>query len=284
MTDGRVVSLADRLKQRREELGLSQAQAARELDVARTAYRLWEMEAAKPQPDRWRLISRWLGVSVTTMLLADELQAEGMTNDDAVTTAFDRVGRRWHEPMTAPSEFFRRIQELARDGAEKGFISTAHAEELMVLVARVEEEQLGGAVTAQWEPARLDKEIAPTIRAPKAARDAVAFIGADLPTETVRDAELLTSELVSNGVKYGELGRGAKIGMSIDVNRERLRVEVTDTGAESPRQRASDEAGRHGLLLVEGLASRWRMSRIAGGNLTWFEIDLAQPGARPERR
>jgi transcriptional regulator with XRE-family HTH domain len=68
-----VVSLGDRLKTRRARLGLSQAQAARELDVARTAYRLWEMEAAKPSPDRWRLISRWLGVSVTTMLLADQL-------------------------------------------------------------------------------------------------------------------------------------------------------------------------------------------------------------------
>jgi anti-sigma regulatory factor (Ser/Thr protein kinase) len=242
------------------------------------------MEAAKPQPDRWRLISRWLGVSVTTMLLADELQPEDMTNDDSVTMAFDRVGRGWHEPQPAPSEFFRRMHELVREGTEKGFISAAHAEELLMVVARVEEERLGESVTAQWEPARLDKELTPTARAPKAARDAVAFLGADLPTETVRDARLLTSELVSNGVKYGELGRGAKIGLSIDVSRERVRVEVTDTGAESPRQRAADEAGRHGLLLVEGLASRWRTSRIAGGNLTWFEIDLAQPGARPERR
>lgn len=37
-----VVSLGGRPKQRRAELGLSQAQAARELDVTRTAYRLWE--------------------------------------------------------------------------------------------------------------------------------------------------------------------------------------------------------------------------------------------------
>ena len=68
MPDKQVVSLAERLRTRRSELGLSQAQAARELDVARTAYRLWEMEAARPSPDRWRLISRWLGVSVTRLL------------------------------------------------------------------------------------------------------------------------------------------------------------------------------------------------------------------------
>ena len=96
-----VVSLADRLKQRRKELGMSQAQAARELDVARTAYRLWEMEAAKPQPDRWRLISRWLGVSVTTMLLSDE--DDGF---ETATDAFDRVGRDWEETITSPSEYF----------------------------------------------------------------------------------------------------------------------------------------------------------------------------------
>ena len=46
-----VRSLAERLRERRAELGLSQSEAARELDVARTAYRLWEMEAAKPSPD-----------------------------------------------------------------------------------------------------------------------------------------------------------------------------------------------------------------------------------------
>ena len=35
-----VISLAERLRQRREERGITQSQAARELDVARTAYRL----------------------------------------------------------------------------------------------------------------------------------------------------------------------------------------------------------------------------------------------------
>ena len=47
MASSSVVSIAERLKQRREELGISQSQAARGLDVARTAYRLWEMEAAQ---------------------------------------------------------------------------------------------------------------------------------------------------------------------------------------------------------------------------------------------
>ena len=65
-------TLAARLRAHREERGISQSQAARELDVARTAYRLWEMEAARPAPDRWRLLARWLGVSMTT--LRDNIQ------------------------------------------------------------------------------------------------------------------------------------------------------------------------------------------------------------------
>src|SRR4026209_1887527 len=76
MASAEVIPLGERLKHRREEHGLSQAQAARELDVARTAYRLWEMEAAKPSPDRWRLIAGWLGVSLSTMLLGEDLIGE----------------------------------------------------------------------------------------------------------------------------------------------------------------------------------------------------------------
>src|SRR5262245_36244340 len=96
MADSSVVSIADRLKQRRQELEISQAQAARELDVARTAYRLWEMEAARPAPDRWRLIAGWLGVSVTTMLLAENLVSEGeAVMAEVAELNFGRTGRDW---------------------------------------------------------------------------------------------------------------------------------------------------------------------------------------------
>src|SRR5574342_282182 len=81
-------SLADRLKAKRRERGLSQSQAARELDVARTAYRLWELEAARPAPDRWRLVARWLGVSMSTLLLAEGLITE--EEAESSTAAADR--------------------------------------------------------------------------------------------------------------------------------------------------------------------------------------------------
>ena len=276
-----VVSLAERLKQRRMELGMSQAQAARELDVARTAYRLWEMEAAKPQPDRWRLISRWLGASVTTMLLADELDDADATSV-VVSDAFERVGREWDETITLPSEYFARAQRLIQEGVEAGFLDTEDAEGLLSTLREIEEEQ-SGATFELWEPAKLYKELAADIDSPRTARDAIDFIAGDVPQDSLDNARLLVSELVSNSVKYGPAAH-AKIGLQIDVNRNRLRVEVADAAESSPQLTAPSDGGGYGLTLVDQLATRWDTTRTTTGNLTWFEIDLPEPGAKPERR
>lgn len=272
-----VVSLADRLKQRRKELGMSQAQAARELDVARTAYRLWEMEAAKPQPDRWRLISRWLGVSVTTMLLSDE--DDGF---ETATDAFDRVGRDWEETITSPSEYFARAQHLIQEGAEKGFLGTEDAEDLLATFKEIERRQAGDA-SELWEPAKLYKELASDTTSPKAARDAIDFIAGDVPQESLYAARLLASELVTNSVIHGP-GPNARIGLQIEVTRNRLRVEVSDTAEGSPKQTAPSDTGGYGLTLVDQFSDRWATTRTEAGNLTWSELDLPEPGAKPERR
>ena len=106
-------------QQHRTERGLSQAQAARELDVARTAYRLWEMEAAKPSPDRWRLIARWLGVSISTMLLAEDLidaedagAADDIAGRSAGSASKDGTTSLRRTPETSSSRSARR--SLAR--------------------------------------------------------------------------------------------------------------------------------------------------------------------------
>ena len=112
---GKVISLAERLRRRREELGITQSQAARELDVARTAYRLWELEAAKPAPDRWRLIASWLGVSVTTMLLAEDLLTdEEAAQSTLVELDFTRTtGRDWDDVgASKPGDFFSQARAL----------------------------------------------------------------------------------------------------------------------------------------------------------------------------
>ena len=277
--DAPVISLAERLKSRREQLGLSQAQAARELDVARTAYRLWEMEAAKPQPDRWRLISRWLGVSVTTMLLADELDDEPETA--SVSAAFARAGSSWDARLRDPHEFFAEMRQLVRGATEEGFINPEHAEELLATMARAEQDRIGSG-TETWEPARVHKQFATTPQAPRKAREAVDFVAGDLPEEDLQTAQLLTSELVTNSVKHSP-STNATISVDLEINRTRLRVEVRDGATTSPVLIEPGEEGGYGLVFVDRLSSRWDTERERAGNLTWFEIDLPVPGAKPER-
>ncbi len=123
-------TLAERLRARREERGISRAQAARELDVARTAYRLWELEAAHPAPDRWRLVARWLGVPITALLLAEGL----ITEEERI--ASDAAGARF-EVATGESsdvaaeheagDFFRQAQSYLDLSLERGLITADEA-------------------------------------------------------------------------------------------------------------------------------------------------------------
>jgi transcriptional regulator with XRE-family HTH domain/anti-sigma regulatory factor (Ser/Thr protein kinase) len=274
-----VVSLGDRLRLRREELGLSQAQAARELDVARTAYRLWEMEAAKPSPDRWRLISRWLGVSVTTMLLADELiSAEEAKVSTVAEARFDGLGQEREVASTArQGGFFRQSRALLLEGLATGSITEEQAEELGAMLDRLEAERRA-APTAQWAPGELRKAFPSSPQIPRAAREAVALVAGDIPTEALETARLLTSELVTNSVKFGPPAP-AIVGVFVEVARERIRIEISDEAEGRPRLRAPSDEGGYGLTLVDTLASEWGTDLQDGHNVTWFELRLPAPGA-----
>lgn len=274
-----VVSLGDRLRLRREELGLSQAQAARELDVARTAYRLWEMEAAKPSPDRWRLISRWLGVSVTTMLLADELiSAEEAMAASVANAGFAESGRESDTVSAAkPGDFFHQSRALIMEGLATGSITEEQAEELGVVFDRLEAERRA-APTVEWAPGELRKAFPPSLQTPRAAREAVSLVAGDIPGQALQTARLLTSELVTNSVKFGPPAP-AIVGVFIEVARERIRIEISDEAEARPRLRPPSDDGGYGLTLVDTLASRWGAEREGERNLAWFELALPAPGA-----
>src|SRR3954471_23683980 len=139
-TTAKVIALGQRLRQHRTERGLSQAQAARELDVARTAYRLWELEAAKPAPDRWRLIASWLGVSISTMLLAEDL----IDDDDAAAAGriADRVVAAGEEPWddiaaATPGDFFEQERDTIAREVGSGRITPAESRRLTQALDRV---------------------------------------------------------------------------------------------------------------------------------------------------
>ncbi len=133
-------SLANRLKARRAELGLSQSQAARELDVARTAYRLWELEAARPAPDRWRLVARWLGVSMSTLLLAEGLISDDESAARIVADRFrDATGTSPDVEAEAESgSFFEQAESILDRSIERGLLSADEAGQFRAMFRRIE--------------------------------------------------------------------------------------------------------------------------------------------------
>jgi transcriptional regulator with XRE-family HTH domain len=275
------ISLADRLKERRRQLGLSQAQAARELDVARTAYRLWEMEAAKPAPDRWRLIASWLGISVTALLLAEDLVSrDEAASGDVIELDFGRrSGTAWDEAAASrPGDFFAQAKAVIAEGAQAGHMTDEQADELMSVIDRIAAEQRERA-TDVWQPAELRKTLRPDGQAPTVARQAVRLVAEDAPEEVLRVAELLTSEIVKNSVQHGESTNGG-ITLFVTVERDRLRVEIAEpAGTGQPELTTPGESGGFGLALVDELASRWGADVEEGIAAVWFELDLLTPGS-----
>jgi serine/threonine-protein kinase RsbW len=92
---------------------------------------------------------------------------------------------------------------------------------------------------------------------------------------------LLTSELVTNAVIHPGPGVGGSIDLRITTYADQVRVEVGDAGSGfelddlPPRPR---ESGGHGLIVVEGLSSRWgtrrRTAAEGDGFCVWFELDV----------
>ena len=134
-------TLAQRLKAYRNKRGISQSQAARELDIARTAYRLWELEAAHPSPDRWRLVARWLGVSMTTLLLAEGLisEEEGRRSEEASAKFEAETGASSDASAEQePGDFFRQAQALLDRSLERGIITADEAGTFRDTFARIQ--------------------------------------------------------------------------------------------------------------------------------------------------
>ena len=271
-----VVSLAERLRDRRSQLGISQSQAARELDVARTAYRLWEMEAARPAPDRWRIIARWLGISISTLLMAEEL----MTNEEAESRGA-LLARFDSDVESRPSaaergEFFPDARGLLTAAVAGGELSDAAAEEMHAILDRIEEERTEPE-TIPWEATEMLRDLPADDRAAVTARSGLRFVAAGIPAGLLDEAERLTEDLVERAVAAAADEGDASVGVSIVVGRERLRVEVLDAigvGTTTP------DAPRTGEFpVLHGSANRWGGGATERGRrVTWFEIDLPSPG------
>jgi transcriptional regulator with XRE-family HTH domain/anti-sigma regulatory factor (Ser/Thr protein kinase) len=273
-----VIPLGTRLRQRREELGLTQTQAARQLDVARTAYRLWEMEAARPAPDRWRGIASWLGISMTALLLAGEmLSQEEAAGADRAAFGAGLTTAAWDEQSgSSEGDFFTQERAMIADQARSGGISSDQATSLRYVLDRIQDAALLEP-TSQWHPGRFRKRYPSTDLAPALSRAAFTATAVGIPGNAFHDALLLTSELVSNSVRHS----GSDwVELGITVDGECLRVEVSDQSTETIRPRTPDIRGGWGLTLLGALATRWGVDRQSGGKTIWIEMGLTARGAR----
>ncbi len=111
---------------------------------------------------------------------------------------------------------------------------------------------------------------------PEAAYEARTLVTEALQTrvgsDRLEEVRLLVSELVTNGVVHGGGVDGGKdLTLNIAANGV-LRVDVVDHGGGfTPGPPQPEPIGGWGLMLVEGLADRWGVTR-EGGTRVWFEI------------
>ena len=110
--------------------------------------------------------------------------------------------------------------------------------------------------------------------APRKARACIrSLLGDGVPAEFSDDAQLLTSELVTNAVMYTP--NGCQLTAWFVGSAQALRVEVADGSADGPQLRPStapSDIGGRGLRLVASRASHWGVETNGNGKSVWFEI------------
>lgn len=91
------------------------------------------------------------------------------------------------------------------------------------------------------------------------------------------DAELLVSELITNGIRHG--APPVVLEVSCDGS-DGLQVAVSDGNPDAPEHRKAvedAESGR-GITLVDLLSDDWGVDPRADGKTTWFRLDRRPTG------
>lgn len=89
---------------------------------------------------------------------------------------------------------------------------------------------------------------------------------------------LLVSEAVTNVLLHA----GSPASLCLDVSSTRLRAEIRDSSITPPSPKGYENTAStgRGLLMIEGLASRWGADIEDEGKVVWFEVSLGpQPDA-----
>jgi anti-sigma regulatory factor (Ser/Thr protein kinase) len=153
-------------------------------------------------------------------------------------------------------------------------------DDVTVLLARLPsapvEHQAVSPVTRCLLNVQLEDDPGGVATARRLVREAVNP-GGEVPAELMDAILLVTSELVTNGLRHGE----PPVVLTVDRIGPRLRLTVTDGGSKIPRPRmASPEStGGRGLFLVSVLSTAWKIephgnerSGAGQGTSVWAEF------------
>jgi hypothetical protein len=107
-------------------------------------------------------------------------------------------------------------------------------------------------------------------------------------TRLTNDAELLVSELVTNGVRASrDMGAGMPVGLWLLADWATVLILVWDASRRLPEAvyTAADAEGGRGLMLVEAISTRWDwyFPRGMGGKVVWAEIRAEFPADTTSR-
>ena len=120
----------------------------------------------------------------------------------------------------------------------------------------------------------LSVSLPPVPEAAASARHTIHAALADrIDPDTIGDAELLVTELVTNAVRHAALRPGDNISVHVRTGDDSLTVEVSDPGAGFDRTTVgprSDRTGGFGLFLLDRMAHAWGIANPP--TRVWFEL------------
>ena len=107
-------------------------------------------------------------------------------------------------------------------------------------------------------------------RTVRAARGVLDGLNGHFPQSRLYDAALCLTELISNAVRHPSAD--GDVGLTLDLEDDRLRVTVADPGQGFEHKRPSRGGeGGWGLYIVDNLADEWGVE-AGERTVVWFEI------------